>query len=87
MNIERRWIFKNINGKFIGTDAHSGGYPYDTDLWNARKFHTFEDACKYAASENNWTLLEITHVIAEPIEKLDIFEIELAALKKKHGRA
>lgn len=87
VNTEKRWVLMN-GYRFVGVDEGSGGYPYDTDFWNCRKFLAFEDACSYSATmKSHYKLIEVIGYFGSEIERMDTYELELAALKKKHGRA
>lgn len=93
MQVEKRFIIRAAGGQFVGIDSNSGGYFFYTGFWNCEKFRTMEEAQKYASQ--NWGSLKSIEweiyscdeigtkfVQAEP----DPYEIELAALKKKHNR-
>lgn len=95
MQVEKRWIIKSTEtGKFIGIDSHSGGYPYATDFWSCEKFRSFEKANSYAdmgfstvGAENGfWEIYETDEIGMRFVPQVDLYEIELAALKKKHGK-
>lgn len=95
MQVEKRWVIKTGGGEFIAIDSNSGGYFYLTNFWDAKKFHSLEEANAYGSA--NWGSLKTTkwdiysvdeigmQYIAEA-KSVDAFEVELAALKKKHGR-
>ena len=95
MQVGKRWVIKTGGGEFIGIDSSSGGYFYLTDFWNAKKFTSFADAHIYGTmnwgilKNTRWDIYEVdeigTRFVAEAKE-VDVFEVELAVLKRKHGR-
>lgn len=95
MQVEKRWVIKLEDGnRFISVDSYSGGYPYVTDFWGAEKFRDLTSAQKYASMgfdnldvRGEWKIYEITDLICSLVHvETDPYEIELAALKQKHGR-
>lgn len=42
-------VLKFKNGKFVGIDTGSGGYPYPTDVFRAESWNSEEEALKYAS--------------------------------------
>lgn len=35
------------NGKYVAIDAASGGYPYESNIWDCKKFATYQGAKEY----------------------------------------
>jgi hypothetical protein len=73
-NKKNMYVIKNDDtGKFIAIDNSSGGYPYDTEIHNAKFWHDKDDAFRYKNVFKNekWSL----HTISFEIEKCDWFEL------------
>lgn len=54
------YIFKK-DGKFIGMDNQSGGYPYETDrAFSAKEWPSIDEAKKYQKMfDPTWRLFEV----------------------------
>lgn len=56
------YIFMTLEGKYIGLDSKSGGYPYETNRWqDAKIWLTKKNAYEYYAmfQKSEWRLRTI----------------------------
>lgn len=90
MQVKKIWVLRADDNQFVAIDSNSGGYPYLTDFWNAKKFDNKEAAQKYGVmfTDEKWELYETDEVALRFVAPLpaDQYEVELAALKKKYNR-
>lgn len=86
MQVEKRWLIKSGNG-FVGIDSQSG-YPWLTDFWAANKFISLENALSYkkTMAGEAWQIYECDEIGTRFVTSTatSLFDLELAALKKKH---
>lgn len=56
--MEKYIIKNNKTGEYIAIDQASGGYPYDTDIFNAKIWHTKQEAREYnkMSFNHDWSL-------------------------------
>lgn len=93
MQVEKRYIIRAAGGQFVGIDSHSGGYFYYTNFWNCEKFHELKAAQDYANAswgslkKCEWEIYSCDEIVTKFVQaEPDPYEVELAALKKKHNR-
>lgn len=63
-----KYIIKNEKtGKFIGIDLSTGGYPYDTNIENAKIWSNKLDAYNYwqTMNETQWSLNKLVFELTE----------------------
>ena len=92
MKVEKIWVIRS-GGKFIALDESSGGYPYETTFWNAKRFIDPKSAIRYSSigsNTNGWEIYECDEVgvkVAQAVRgKEDMYQIELAELNAKYGK-
>lgn len=92
MQVEKIWVIRNGN-KFIALDERSGGYPYDTEFWNAKRFRSLKEAVSYATigiPKDSWEIYQCDEVglsFAQKVRgKEDMYAIELEELNARYGK-
>ena len=64
------YVFKLPNGKYIGIDPNSGGYPYETSWRSCNVFYTKEDAKRYHSHwpKEPWILHKVIGLDTEIVD-------------------
>ena len=57
--MEKFYCLQYPDGKLVGIDQSSGGYPWPTDIFNCQKFKTKELALGYKSHFKNFKLVEV----------------------------
>lgn len=91
MQVEKRWVIK-AGDEFVG--IHSNGHFHYTSFWKCEKFSSLENAKEYAGFDwgrfkrIDWEIYATDEVGLKFVQsEIDPYEVELAALKKKHNRS
>lgn len=87
MQVNKIWFLVTDDDKCIGVDTGSG-QPYYTNFWSAKRFTSLEEASSFRDKLHMtaWEIYECEELIARHVPVVDLFESELAALKKKYNR-
>ncbi len=60
MNEYEFYVLVYPNGKLVGIDHGSGGYPYECDIYNCNRFRNRKTAEDYRSSFNEFKVVKMT---------------------------